>query len=282
MTYKLFVGDCLEVLQEIEDGSIDLIITSPPYNCRKDYGVIDDMWPWEEYYRWIKKVLKELYRVLVVGGVIAINVPGVVRFQREHQYADTWGDYEAEYETHRVGKKIMGTGRIEAIGFEIFQMMKKIDNHMREPIIWVKGDKEQIISTTYQMGSDNNPYLRATHEMILLGSKGQWYHRGGTGRRGKEAMPFLDETKDTWYIKPESSRVHPAVFPIEIPRRLIKLFTHASDAVVLDPFMGIGTTGIAAMELGRAFIGIDLNEQFVQQAEDRLYQEIAQMKLWEE
>ncbi|MFA4971852.1 MAG: site-specific DNA-methyltransferase [bacterium] len=249
---------------------MDLVVTSPPYNCRKQYGQDDDQKPWPEYYRWIGLVLDELYRVLLPGGVLALNVPGVVRWQAEHRYADTWSDFDPGYKTHRNGEKVVGKGRIEPIGFILFEMMRQRDSHIREPIIWVKGSNGNAICSQYRMGCDSDPYMRPAHEFILLGSKGQWYHRGGTGRRGDIALPFPDDTKDVWFASPESSRLHPAVFPVEIPRRLIRLFTHAEDSVVLDPFMGSGTTGLACQELGRDFIGIEQDEGYCEIARRRI------------
>ena len=113
-------------------------------------------------------------------------------------------------------------------------------------------------------------FTRGVYETILIGSKGRWFHSGGTGRRGKDAIPFMDYTKDVWMIPPVSSREHPAPFPQEIPTRLIRLFTHGDHPVVLDPFCGIGTSLLAAKELGRDFIGIEKEPAYVTIAEKRL------------
>lgn len=270
MGATLHLGDCLEVLPTIAESSVDLVVTSPPYNCRKEYDGFDDMLPWPKYYEWMGKVLDELYRVLALGGVLAINIPGVVRWQANHKYADTWSDYDPTYKTHRDGQKVIGKGRVEPIGFNVFEMMRQRDNHVREPIVWVKGSEGNAICSDYRMGCDSDPYMRPTHEFIFLGSKGRWFHRGGTGRRGGDAVPFMDETKDVWFVSPARNKNHPAIFPVEIPRRLIKLFTHAADSVVLDPFAGVGTTGEACRELNRDFIGIDASAKYHTMAINRL------------
>jgi len=274
----LYCGDCLDVMRNIPDGSVDLIITSPPYNCRKSYPSGDE-WPWPEYYLWFENLLDEYYRLLVLGGTLAINVPGVVRWQYLHQFADSWEGYDPDYKTHRYGEKVVGKGRIEPIGFNIFKMMQDRDSHTREPIIWVKGSDGNAICSDYRMGCDSDPYMRPAYEMILLGSKGRWFHRGGTGRRGAGAVPFIDYTKDVWFIPPESSKEHPAVFPKEIPLRLIKLFTHAQDSVVLDSFMGQGTTGHACVEEGRDFIGIELASTYFEIAQKRIEEAQMQMRM---
>lgn len=279
---KVHNKDCLEFLNLVPNNSIDLIVTSPPYNVRKQYGNqldknrpdTDDQRPWDDYYIWMGKIIRECYRVLQIGGTIAINVPGVIRFQRDHLYADSWHDYDPNYKTHHEGKKILGKGRIEPLGWKLWQIMFAVDEHMREPIIWVKGNEGTAISGNYQMGCDSDPYFRATHEMILFGSKGQWFHRGGTGRRGAEAVPYLDYCKDVWFVPPVSNKYHPATFPQEIPERLIKLFVHAKDSIILDPFMGIGSTAMAAKRLGFDWMGCELNGEFCKIANDNVSQDV--------
>jgi len=121
--------------------------------------------------------------------------------------------------------------------------------------------------------------MRPAHEIILLGSKGRWYHDGGTGRRGKEAVPFLEETKDVWFLPPVSAKEHPATFPLELPSRLIQLFVHRANTqdlpepIVFDPFIGSGTTAVAADRLGRRFFGCDINPQYVKMSLDRIRQD---------
>lgn len=280
MKYTIYSGDCVDHLAKITTGTIDLIITSPPYNVRKEYGNgFSDEISWEEYYTWMKVVLKECYRVLITGGTLALNVPNVVRWQAEHKFSATWQGYDAHYENRRNGERIMGKGRIEPIGYKLFDLMFQIDAHVREPIVWVKGTEGNAICSGYQMGCDSAPYLRPAHELILLGSKGQWFHRGGTGRRGPQAVPYLDECKDVWFIPPERSPEHPAIFPEELPQRLMRLFVHAPNAVILDPFMGIGSTGLVCARMGLDFIGIEQNPKFARIAESRLAAVVKQMKL---
>jgi DNA modification methylase len=277
---NLILGDCLEVMKTLPDKSVDAVITSPPYNCRKEYGTFHDQMPWPDYYSWIGFILDEFYRVLLDGGLLAINIPGVIRWQAEHEFSETWCDFDASYKTHRNGVSVIGKGRIEPVGFRLFQMMEDRDSHIREPIIWVKGSEGNAVSSDYRMGCDSDPYMRPAHEFILLGTKNRWFHRGGTGRRGKDAVPFLDETKDVWFITPGRRKDHPAIFPVELPLRLIKLFTHAKDAVILDPFMGSGTTGVACVQTGRDFIGIEIDPGYFAIAERRIKEAQAQGKLF--
>jgi site-specific DNA-methyltransferase (adenine-specific) len=90
------------------------------------------------------------------------------------------------------------------------------------------------------------------------------------GQRGQAAMPYRDDCKDVWLIPPISSKDHPAPFPVEIPRRLIRLFTHAEDALIMDPCMGTGQMGLVAVELGRRFLGIDNQAGYMEVARSRL------------
>lgn len=262
----IYLGDCLEVMSQLPECSVDLIPTSPPYNSRINYDSNDDQLPWPLYYEWLGAVIKGACRLLVLGGTIAINVPLVIRWQRDHRFNKSWAGYDPTYKNHVGSVKTQGKGRVEPLGFRIFDMLAREDSHVREPVVWVKGSAGNAICTTHAMGCDSDPYFRPAYEMILIGSKGRWFHRGGTGRRGSEAMPFTDETKDVWFVPPVSNRGHPAVFPDAIPSRLIQLFTHAKDAVVLDPFLGKGTTCYCAKKLGRRSIGIEIAERYCELA----------------
>lgn len=265
----IFHGDAAELLARLPSGTIDLIATSPPYNCRMPYGQSDES-PWSLYYSKAAEWITSAYASLRQGGTLAINVPGVIRWQSQHRYASTWSDFDTNYRHRRNGEIHWGKGRIEPIAEKLTGIMRNCDPHVREPIIWVKG--EAAINGKYQMGCDSDPFCRPAHEMILLGSKERWYHRGGTGRRGKDALPYLDECKDVWMIDPRSDRRHPAVFPHEIPRRLMRLFVHARDAIVCDPFLGSGTTLEVAREFGVLAIGFEREEAFCETAASRLSQ----------
>lgn len=275
----LRLGDCLDVMRGMEANSVGLFAFSPPYNCRKPYGTFKDEMPWSQYYEWMRTVLTECVRVVETGGVIAVNVPTVIRWQADHEFANTWSDFDPAYKTHRDGKKVIGKGRIEPLGIRLFEQMESLGLKMREPIVWVKGSEDNAICSDYRMGCDSDPYMRPAHELILLGSKGQWFHRGGTGRRGRDAVPFIDYTKDVWHIPPDRSNHHPAPFPEELPTRLIRLFVHAKDAVICDPFAGKGTTLIAALKLGYDAIGIEISPEYHAYAQRRIQEAQAQMSM---
>lgn len=287
-------GDCLDVMAEVSKNIIDLIVTSPLYNVCKDYGVVDDEMPWSDWYEFIRRFVEECHRILRPGGVLALNVLKEARWQRDHKFAHTWSDYDPDYVTHRgTQRNVLGKGRVEPVFNQVYDIIKDVGFKMRESIVWVKGNLDdngeiQAVSTNYQMGCDSDPYLRGTAEMIILGSKERWYHDGGTGRRGAEAMPFELFTKDVWVIPSIGGSQHPAPFPEEIPVRLIRLFIHRANTqnlpepIVADFYMGLGTTAVAALKLGCHFYGCDISPEYVKLANERVEKvrlEMSQMEL---
>ena len=249
----VYSGDCLDFLPTLPANRVDLVVTSPPYNVGLDYGYdLDDRRPWLDYYAWLEEVLAQLYRVLKPGGVLALNLPKEVKLPK----ADL---------------AVLGR-RVEKIATQAEAICARLGYLPRESIVWAKGPEGLPIAPGHKTGSDNNIYLRSACEMILLYSKERYYIDNGTGRRGKKDVPWEDETKDVWWIPPRSRRPgQPPAFPLEIPTRLINLFTCLRPdkdfvPLVLDPFAGQGTTGVAARQLGRDFIGIELNPVWAAQA----------------
>jgi len=227
-----------EDMHEIPENSIHLMVTSPPYNVGKDY---DDDLTENEYLGLLYSVWNEVYRVLVPGGRACINIANI------------------------------GRKPYLPLNAMISHQMREIGYLMRGEIIW---DKSASAGTSCAWGSwksASNPVLRDTHEYILVFSKDD-YKRPADGREstiGKEE--FLQFTKSVWTFPAESAKRvnHPAPFPIELPRRLIELYTYSND-VVLDPFVGSGTTCVAAMRGNRHYIGYDTSEEYVETSKARL------------
>lgn len=246
-------GDAIETMKEIPDNSIDLVMTSPPYNVRMEY---DQELSWPDYFQLLGSFAKEAIRCLRDGGVLAVNLPKEVKLTKDQI-------------NHGSVRVVRIAERFDAICEELPGVLP------RENIIWAKGSEEgQPYSHVTATGSDNNIYIRSTCEIITLHSKNRYYYDGGTGRRGRGAVLFMDETKDVWWIRPIHGQGHPCPFPIIIPNRLIRMFTLTGkhEPIILDPFLGSGTTAVAAKQLGRRFIGIEINPKYCAIAIDRLRQ----------
>jgi DNA modification methylase len=225
-------------LSMLPDQSIHLMVTSPPYNVGKDY---DEDLSLEEYIGLLRDVFEEVHRTLVVGGRACINVANLGR----RPYIPL--------HTHIIAE------------------MLEIGYWMRGEIIWDKGASAGASTAWGSWMSPSNPSLRDVHEYILVFSKGSMRRQ----KNGRESTitrdEFLDYTKSIWAFPSESAnRVgHPAPFPVELPYRLIQLYTFKGD-VVLDPFCGSGTTCVAALETGRHYVVFDNNKEYVRLARERM------------
>jgi modification methylase len=221
----------------IPTEQVALAFTSPPYNVGKDYDTDLDL---SEYLSLIQRIGREVYRVLLPGGRYVINVANLGR----KPYIPLHAHF---YRLH------------ESIGFL----------PMGE-IIWQKGKGVNSSCAWGSWRSAHSPRLRDIHEYLLVFSKGS-YTRPDKGVSDISDSEFLQSTLSIWQIKPESAKKigHPAPFPLELARRVIRLYSYVGD-VVLDPFMGSGTTCVAAKELGRHYTGFDINANYCRLAEKRL------------
>ncbi len=237
-----------EQMTELPDNSVHLMITSPPYNVTKEY---DDNLNLEEYLMLLKKVWTETYRVLASGGRACINVANLGRkpYIPLHSY--------------------------------IINDMLEIGFQMRGEIIWNKASSASPSTAWGSWLSAANPVLRDIHEYILIFSKDSFSHAS----KGKESTiskeEFLEWTKSVWTFPAVSAKKigHPAPFPEELPNRLIKLYSFKQD-VVLDPFVGSGTTSLAAIKNGRNYVGYDTNKKYVELADKRVAEYTNQTKLF--
>lgn len=238
---RIIKADATDLKNIFPDNIVSLIITSPPYNVNKPYGEYDDKREMEEYLAFLNKVWKECYRVLRVGGRIVINVGNV---NRKPYYPLT----------------VYITNQMLSLGYL-----------MRGDIIWDKG--AAVASGKTSWGSyrrPSNPVIRDQHEYILVFSKKSYsLKRKVTGYSDISDTDFSVNTRSVWYMQPESDTWHPAPFPLELPMRAIKLYTDPGD-LVFDPFSGSGTTCLAAKILNRKWIGTDIDENYVQKANDRI------------
>lgn len=235
---KLFCKSS-ETMEELPDNSVHLVVTSPPYNVGKDY---DKNLSLKEYRKMLTKVFKETYRVLVVGGRACINVANLGRkpYIPLHSF--------------------------------IIEDMAKLGFFMRGEIIWNKGGGASPSTAWGSWLSAKNPTLRDVHEYILVFSKGSNGRENTVDKRSTMTKDeFMELTKSIWTFLPQQARAvgHPAPFPVELPLRTIKLYTFEGD-VVLDPFIGSGTTAIAALMTGRHYVGYDIDKDYIKLAENRI------------
>ncbi len=228
-----------EKMEELPDNSVHLMVTSPPYNVGKEY---DRDLTLEEYLAFLKRVWKEVYRVLVPGGRACINIANL--------------------------------GRKPYIPLHAFIIrdMLELGFLMRGEIIWNKGSSASPSTAWGSWCSATNPTLRDVHEYILVFSKGTFSRKNPAGRRSTISKEeFLEFTRSVWTFPAVSAKEigHPAPFPVELPYRLIQLYTYEGE-VVLDPFMGSGQTAIAAIKTRRHYIGYEIEEEYVKLAEERI------------
>ncbi|MCH9834496.1 site-specific DNA-methyltransferase [bacterium] len=237
----------------VPDASVALVVTSPPYFAGKEYetalGEGHVPADYIEYLEMLRDVFRECVRTLEPGGRIAVNVANLGRKPYRNLAAD-----------------------ITAILQDDLRLL------LRGEVVWQKqrGASGSCAWGSYQ--SPANPVLRDTTERLIIASKGRFDRvgRGGTGRDddGEPTVPgdeFMEATLDVWEIPAESAtRVgHPAPFPVALVERCLHLFTYDGD-VVLDPFMGSGTTGVAAKRTSRHFVGYDTEPAYVHQARERI------------
>jgi site-specific DNA-methyltransferase (adenine-specific) len=223
---------------ELPDNSISLMVTSPPYNVGKVY---DENLTLHDYRAFLKRVWSEVKRVLLPGGRACINIANL--------------------------------GRKPYIPLHAFIVEDMLDLGflMRGEIIWNKASGGSPSTAWGSWLSAKNPTLRDIHEYILVFSKGTFTRKSAGRKSTISKEEFLEYTKSVWTFFPESATKigHPAPFPVELPYRLIQLYTFEGD-VVLDPFIGSGQAAIAAIKTKRHYVGYDISKEYVKLAERRI------------
>jgi site-specific DNA-methyltransferase (adenine-specific) len=234
-------------MKELPDNSVHLMITSPPYNVSKEY---DEDLSLKEYLQLLENSFKETYRVLVNGGRACINVANLGR----KPYIPL-SDY-------------------------ISKIMHEIGFNMRGEIIWNKASSASPSTAWGSWQSAANPILRDVHEYILVFSKGDYKREKGEKQNSISKEQFMEWTKSIWTMNAESARRigHPAPFPEELPNRLIQLYSFKGD-IILDPFMGSGTTAVSALKTDRKFVGYDISKEYIDLAEKRIEPLLKQTKI---
>ena len=267
---KVINGDCVNVMSELPEGSVDLIVTSPPYGVNIKYDVHnDDMYFWE-YKAFSRDWLSEAFRILKDDGRIAVNIP---------------------YEINRQDKG----GRIFFVS-EVYQIMKEIGFNFFG-IVDLEEDSPHRSKTTAwgSWMSPSSPYIYNPKECVVLAYKKhhikkvkgepQWKGEPTITEEGKTKMVYKDEDKKDfmelvfgqWKYLNDSRPMTKATFSMDIPTKAIKILSYKND-VILDPFAGSGTSCVAAEILDRRWIGIELSENYVNIARERIQGFVDQKK----
>ncbi|MEK7200695.1 MAG: transcriptional repressor LexA [Patescibacteria group bacterium] len=240
---KIIRGDSEEILKKIPTGSIDIIITSPPYNFGLEYknDKKNDAIHWNEYFEKINTIWAECVRVLKPGGRLCLNVQPL------------FSDYVPSH--HIMSKQLLDLGLI-----------------WKGEILWEKNNYNCKYTAWGSWKSPSMPYLKYTWEFVEVFSKETHKKAGDQTKADITGDEFKKWVYAKWSIAPERNMKeynHPAMFPKELATRLMKLFSYQDD-IVLDPFNGAGTTTLCAAETSRKYIGVDLSDQYCKIAEKRI------------
>jgi site-specific DNA-methyltransferase (adenine-specific) len=235
------VNDDILTTDAIAPNSVDLIVTSPPYNVDIQYNFHDDDVAYPKYLEFTRRWLSRCFEFLKDDGRICLNVP---------------------LDKNKGGQ--------QSVGADITTIAKEVGFRYHATIVWNEGN----ISRRTAWGSwlsASAPYVIAPVELIVVLYKKHWCKSGGSGKSDITKSEFIEWTNGLWTFSGENRKKigHPAPFPLELPRRCIKLFSFVGD-VVLDPFMGSGTTLLAAALLDRIGVGVEIDAEYCELAKKRI------------
>lgn len=243
-TLKIIMDNFLDT-EAIDENSIDLIVTSPPYNVDIKYQTYDDTIPYEKYLEFSERWLEKAFNLLKNDGRFCLNIP---------------------LDKNKGGQ--------QSVYADIITIAKRVGYKYHATIVW----NEQNISRRTAWGSwlsASAPYVIAPVEMIAVLYKRYWRKTTGSGKSDITREEFITYTNAVWNFMGESkSKVgHPAPFPVELPKRCIKLFSFVGDTV-LDPFLGSGSTLIACLQTQRKGIGVEIDPKYCEIAKKRILKEL--------
>lgn len=250
--------DCLEGIKTLDSNSIDAIVTSPPYNLNIKYGKYNDKKPRDQYLGWLRDIFGESKRILKDDGHLFINVG--------YSNVDPW------------------------VGMDVAQSVRDIFV-LQNNIAWVKSIHVNDKTTGHFKPINSKRYTCPTWEYLFhftktgeveidrlsIGVKYEYYEGNLRGKNSKENKPNLRDKGNSWFIPYETINSkdlrgkHPATFPVKLVEDCLK-FTGKETGVVLDPFMGTGTTAAAASNLGWNYLGFDIDDDYINFAKNRLDQ----------
>jgi site-specific DNA-methyltransferase (adenine-specific) len=235
------IHDDVLTTRQVEENSIDLVVTSPPYNVDIKYNSHKDDITYADYLEFSEKWMTRCYEWLKDEGRFCLNIP---------------------LDKNKGGQ--------QSVGADLTTVAKRIGFQYHSTVIWNEGN----ISRRTAWGSWKSasaPFVIAPVELIVVLYKNKWKKTGGSRLSDVSREEFMQWTNGMWTFNGESKKRigHPAPYPIELPHRCIKLFSYVDD-VVLDPFSGSGTTMIAAVKNNRRGIGIDVDKKYCELARKRI------------
>lgn len=238
--------------QAIKDGSIDLVVTSPPYNVGIEYDSNEDELAYADYLHFSKEWFSRCLDWLKPDGRFCLNIP---------------------LDINKGGQR--------HVGADLTKLATEVGFQYHSTIVWNEGN----ISRRTAWGSwmrASAPYVIAPVELIVVLYKERWKKTSGSGESDMSKEEFMEWTNGLWTFPGESKKRigHPAPFPVELPRRCVKLFSYVGDTI-LDPFMGSGTTLVAAVSNNRRGVGIEIDAGYCALAEARVSLWTAQLRLFE-
>lgn len=254
---RLIHGDCLTELEKLDRGTIHLVITSPPYFNAEEYSKFDS---YSDYLEFMESVFTKIHKVLAEGRFFCINTSPVITARKERQ--DQSIRHPIPFDLHGIIQKSGFTFIDDIIWqkpeYSVPNRIGTFLQHMK-PLAWKPNPITEYIMV----------YRKKTDKLI------DWNMKQYTDKLVNQSLIKDFDTTNIWKIQPISgnNEDHPAVFPIEIPLKLITYYSFLGD-VVLDPFMGSGTTGLACRQLHRKFIGIEKNESYYKTAKNKTLAEI--------
>lgn len=248
-TNLIYNCDIFEGFKKLPDDSIDLCVTSPPYNCGIEYDSWNDSKPWEEYLEWCRSWLIEMKRVLKPDGRFAIN--------------------------HLVEMGLPANGKKNGIRvspqIELYNILKELNLIVVAQPMWADLTKSTL-TCWGSWKSASAPYIYNPFEVILVGCKEKWKKERPKDNKGVDTISkedFMKGVGGIWNIQPETRGLTKANFPVALPKMCIELLTFKNE-IVLDPFMGSGTTAVACMETERDYIGFEISKNYFDIAQQRI------------
>ena len=265
-TGKIINGDCIEVMKNLPEGSVDLVVTSPPYNCGIKYDMHIDNLPMDQYWDWTREWLKETYRLIKDDGRVSINIPYEVNVQ------DRGGRVFFVSEFYQIMKEV---------GFKFFGIvdLEEDSPHRSKTTAWGS------------WMSPSSPYIYNPKECVILAYKKQHIKKvkgepewkgtpteieqeDGTLKKKivyeeKDKKEFMELVFGQWNYFADTKSLTKATFSMDIPTKAIKILSYKND-VILDPFCGSGTSMVSAEILDRRWLGIELSPNYCDVARGRV------------